>query len=345
MINVGLAGIGFMGWIHTLAYQATDGITLRGFASGNPAKRRGDWTSISGNFGPPGERIDVSQMSVHDSLDGLLSDPAIDLIDICLPPHLHADAIGRSIAAGKHVLCEKPLALTAEQSRELADLSTPNSMLLVAHILPMMAEYRYLVDAADDGRFGKLRSMRLKRFISPPHWIDDFYDPATVGGPLIDLHVHDAHLIELLLGTPDTVHTAGDTIDGEYRRYETLMTYADGRYASSGGGVIDSPARGFTHGYEAIFDDATVQFEFAAYHDTKSNDDCTASIPLTVLHNNGHLEHPETGDPETGDPDPVAAFIRQAAAVAAAITTGQIPPALSPHTAAAAIALCQRQSP
>ena len=60
MINVGLAGIGFMGWIHWLAYQKVPGIRVTAIASQNPKKRAGDWRSIQGNFGPPGEQVDLA---------------------------------------------------------------------------------------------------------------------------------------------------------------------------------------------------------------------------------------------------------------------------------------------
>ena len=61
MIRVGLAGVGFMGWIHYLAYQKTEGVQLAAVASRDPKKRGGDWRGIQGNFGPPGREIDLSK--------------------------------------------------------------------------------------------------------------------------------------------------------------------------------------------------------------------------------------------------------------------------------------------
>src|SRR5687768_9131868 len=54
-------------------------------------------------------------------LDGLYHDPSIDLIDICLPTSLHAEHVLRGLAAGKHVLCELPLALTMADAQRVAD--------------------------------------------------------------------------------------------------------------------------------------------------------------------------------------------------------------------------------
>ncbi len=90
------------------------------FLQSRPQKRAGDWRGIQGNFGPPGEQIDVSGMAAYESLDEMLTDDSIDLIDICLPPALHPEAIRKCLAAGKHVLCEKPLALDAATADALA---------------------------------------------------------------------------------------------------------------------------------------------------------------------------------------------------------------------------------
>ena len=335
-MRVGIVGIGFMGWIHYLAYQQCQNADVVAFCSGNAAKRRGDWTGIRGNFGPAGRQIDVSSMNVYESLGPLLDDPQVEWVDLCLPPHLHAAAIEKSLQAGKRVLCEKPLTLTAAEAHRLTTLAGDD--LLVAHILPFMNEYDFLVAAVRDDRFGTLRSMRLKRFISPPDWIPDFYDRSKIGGPLIDLHVHDAHLIRLLMGQPDDVRTGrmnGLDSGGQPipRCYESLMTYADGRFVSSGGGVIEAPGRTFTHGYEAHFDRATVQFEFAAY-----TDDTNESIPLTVLHKDGSIDRPDLGDG-----DPVQAFVRQARAAAEYAAGNSRHPALDPKIAADALTLCERQ--
>lgn len=56
------------------------------------------------------EVVGLAKITVTDDLETVLADPDIDLIDICLPPHLHADVGIRALNAGKHLICEKPLA-------------------------------------------------------------------------------------------------------------------------------------------------------------------------------------------------------------------------------------------
>ncbi|WP_261364318.1 Gfo/Idh/MocA family protein [Stieleria tagensis] len=332
-MRAGIVGVGFMGWIHYLAYQRSNQAELVAFCSRDAGKRGGDWTGIQGNFGPPGEQIDVSQLSVFDSLDAMLEDDSIELIDICLPPSLHAEAIEKSLAAGKKVLCEKPLALTADDANRLAAMGQPGDV-MVAHVLPFMPEFELLVQAANDGRYGRPIAGRFKRTISPPDWIPDFYDPTSVGGPLIDLHVHDAHLIRILFGMPDSVQSSCIRHSGVPKFYETLFRYSDGRPVSAGGGVIDSPARGFTHGYEVSFEKATIQFEFAAY-----SDETTATIPLVILHQDGTVERPELGDG-----DPISSFVKEIDAAAESLRSGTVSPLLDGKLAADAIQICQWQS-
>lgn len=333
-MRAAILGVGFMGWIHYLAYGRSQASELVGFASRDAAKRSGDWTSIRGNFGPPGEKIDVSGLKVAETLDELLEDDGIDLIDVCLPPHLHGDVIRRCISAGKKVLCEKPLALDAGIARDLADLAKADQ-LMVAQILPFMPEFKLLVDAKEDGRWGEPIAGRFKRTIGPPDWIPDFYDADRVGGPLIDLHVHDAHLIRLLFGMPTSVSTASQRKDGVPKLYESVFGFDDsGLVVSAGGGVINSPARPFTHGYEVTFENATVQFEAAAFADGES-----AVIPVTVMHNDGRIERPPLGGG-----DPISAFVAEIDAAAQVVTSGNPNRILDGRIAADAIAICQMQS-
>ncbi len=331
MIRAAVVGVGFMGWMHALAYRRSKTAEMVGFASRSETKRAGDWRGIQGNFGPPGEQFDVSNMIVCESLDGLLANDSIDLIDICLPPHLHVDAVEASLAASKRVLCEKPLALTAADAARLTSLASPGQ-LMVGHILPLIPEFVLIARMKTDGRYGRVLSGRFQRTIGPPDWIPDFYDVTRVGGPLLDLQVHDAHLIRLLFGMPSSVHTVSHDRDGVPKRYETVLGYEDA-VVSVGGGVIDSPARPFSHGYEVSFERATVRFEFAEY-----SDGTTDSIPPVILHNDGRMERPEFGGR-----DPIKDFVTEIDLAASVVAGAPLPPVLDPRMATDAIKICEMQ--
>ena len=208
MIRVGIVGMGFMGWVHWLSYQQMRGVRVAAICSRNPRKLAGDWRDIRGNFGPPGEKVQLSGAAAYSELDQLLADPRIDLVDITLPPALHADAAVRSLRAGKHVFCEKPMALTlADCGRMVVAAKKAKRQLLIGHLLPFLPEYDWALKLVHSGKFGKLRGGSFRRVVADPKWLKNYWSPAHVGGPMLDLHVHDAHFIRLLFGLPTSVTT------------------------------------------------------------------------------------------------------------------------------------------
>ncbi len=332
MVRVGLVGIGFMGWIHYLAYKRSKRATLAAFCSREPAKRAGDWTGIKGNFGPPGEKIDVSAMKVYESIEPMLADPTIDLIDICLPPHLHADVACQALKAGKHVFCEKPLGLnTAECDQIMQAAAEANRQVMVAQVLPYMGEFQYAYLSAVEGRLGKPVGGYFKRVISPPDWIPDFYDPHRVGGPLIDLHVHDLHFVRLVYGMPRRVMCLAEMKDGVVKYSHSLLEFDDRRMiVAASCGVADQSARPFCHGLEMQFEKAVLQFELAAASDGVD------IMPLKVLHQDGRTERPALAAA-----DEVSAFSAEIDDAATSIETGKPQLRLDGRLARDAIHLCQ----
>ena len=121
MVKVGIAGIGFMGWIHYLAYKRVPEVTLAAVCEQDPTRLSGDWRTIKGNFGPPGEMVDLAAVAKYTELKKLVADPNLDVIDICLPPSWHAKAAIMALKAGKHVFCEKPMALTTAECRRMVE--------------------------------------------------------------------------------------------------------------------------------------------------------------------------------------------------------------------------------
>ncbi len=85
MLRVGIAGIGFMGMIHYLAYERVANAKVGAIFTRDPKKLSGDWTDIQGNFGPRGQMMDLSDVVKCDSYYALLANDDIDLIDVCPP--------------------------------------------------------------------------------------------------------------------------------------------------------------------------------------------------------------------------------------------------------------------
>jgi len=329
-VNVGLVGIGFMGWIHSLAYRRSEFADLIAFASKDPKKRGGDWRGIQGNFGPPGEQISLEGLDVAETLEALVKLPQVDVIDICLPPHLHVDAACYALEHGKDVFIEKPVALTLEGCHRIQETSRKTRQLaLVAHVLPYMGPFAYATELVRSGKYGPAIGGYFKRVISDPTWIPDFYQADKVGGPLVDLHVHDLHWIQLLFGKPKSTHAVG-RLHGNVAKYvHVLYEFESPDIAvSSSSGVIDGPGRPFTHAFELHLRDATVHYEFAAHSDTAE------SMPLKVITRDGQVLRPEL--PAADDID---AFEAEICEMAQSVLSRQSAPRLSLDHAAGAVEL------
>jgi len=337
MIKVGISGMGFMGWIHWLAYQQTPGIEVVAIATRDAKRRSGDWTDIQGNFGPPGEQVDLSGVKTYETLEQMLADPEIDLVDLCLPPSMHADMIAQATAAGKHVFCEKPFALSvADCERAIKSARDNDRMLMIGHSLPFFVEYQYATEAVRSGRYGKLLGGNFDRVISNPTWLEHFFNPAFAGGPLFDLSVHDAHYIRMLFGMPHSADCCG-RIHGEVVEYcSSIFRFDDPSLAvTCTTGVIHQQGRPFMHGYEIHFEKATLQFQMSAL----AAPHAAETSPLKVLTADGTVEFPELGDG-----DPVFAFVREIQEVVRCLESGKPSEILDGKLAADAIGICDMQS-
>jgi predicted dehydrogenase len=335
MLKVGIVGTGFMGWIHYLAYRKVPGVKIAAICDKIPHRLAGDWTDIKGNFGPQGEKIDVSEIRTFTDLEEMAAWPELDLIDICLPPFLHADAAVAGLRGGKHVFCEKPMSLTTGECDRMVEASrAAGRQLFIGHVLPFFPEFAYARQVIASGEYGRLLGGNFKRVISDPMWLKDFYDPKRVGGPMLDLHVHDAHFIRLLFGMPAGVTTQG-RIRGEVVDYfDTLFHYDDPSIVvRATSGVINQQGREFTHGFEIHLERATLHFEFAGFKDGPE------VMPLKVLAADGQVIRPQLGDG-----DPVRGFEGEIAEVVRCVQNGQPSAILSGDLARDAVVMCHRQT-
>jgi predicted dehydrogenase len=192
-----------------------------------------------------------------------------------------------------------------------------------------MGPFAYATELVRSGKFGAPIGGYFKRVISDPTWIPDFYQADKVGGPLVDLHVHDLHWIQLLFGRPKRTHAVG-RMHGSVAKYVHVIYEFDSPdiAVSSSSGVIDGPGRPFTHAFELHLQDATVHFEFAAHSDTAE------SMPLKVIARDGQVLRPEL--PAADDIDAFQAEIDE---MAHSVLSRTSAPRLSLQHAAGAVEL------
>lgn len=336
MIKVGIAGIGFMGMIHYLSYGKVRGAKVVALCEQEKKRLKGDWRDIKGNFGPAGTQMDLSGIRTYEELDAMIADPELDLIDVCLPPALHAEVTVRALRAGKHVFCEKPIALTTRDAKRMVTAAErAGRILLIGHALPFTAEYARALRLIESGRYGRLLGGDFRRVISDPKWLRGFFDPERIGGPMLDLHVHDAHFIRLLCGMPKAVFTTG-RMRGEVAEYFTSQFLFDdpALTVSATSGVIYQQGRGFMQAFEIHLERATLLFEFAVI-----GDEPRTIMPLTILDARGRVQNPKLGPA-----DPVAAFEKELKEVVRSIRTGNASPILAGDLARDAVALCHKET-
>src|SRR5262245_20347630 len=234
MVRIGIVGIGFMGMIHYLAARKVQGAQVTAICSRDRKKLAGDWRSIRGNFGPPGEMMDLSAIKKYETLDALLADRDIDMVDVCNPTNLHPETAIKALQAGKHVLVEKAIALRPEDADAMLDAARKaGKLLMVAHVLPFFPEFAWAAEAIRSGRYGKVVGGHFKRVIARPDWSAEIGDASKTGGPAVDLHIHDTHFIGLVCGVPKRVSASGVEEKGAVQYLTTQYLYGPGGPAVS----------------------------------------------------------------------------------------------------------------
>jgi predicted dehydrogenase len=336
VIRVGLIGVGFIGWIHWLAYKRMSESRVVAISESNPQRLAGDWRGIQGNFGPPGEQVDLTGIATYANYEDLLRDPQVDVVDIALPTALHADVAVRALEAGKHVLCEKPMALKLPDcERMVAAAQKTGRLLMVGHVLPFFTEYDWALKVIRSGEYGRVLGGSFCRVISDPTWVRNFWSPDFIGGPMLDLHIHDAHFIRLVFGMPQEVTTCGRLRENLPEFWNTQFRFADLNVAvSATSGTINQQGRAFTHSFEIHLERATLMFDFAVI-----GGEGRYLCPPTLLDSNGGVQQPELPGG-----DPIDAFANELSEVARCVGAGRSSEILGATLAQDAMRLCEAQA-
>jgi predicted dehydrogenase len=176
----------------------------------------------------------------------LLDDPEVDAIVVATPPATHAEITQAALVAGKHVFCEIPLAMTAAEARDLAELAERQArVLLVDHVL----RYNGLLRALQSLRAGLLGPLQRFCFendaadedLGPDHW---FWDTSRSGGIFVEHGVHFFDAAAMFVDAPATAvqaSAARRTPDGPVDLVSATVTH--------GTDVLATHTHGFTHAH------------------------------------------------------------------------------------------------
>lgn len=227
-------GTGFMGRVHTHAVRASGGEVV-GVAGSSPGKAE----DFRAAHGLPRAHADALEL-IHRS--------DVDVVHVCTPNHLHAPLSRAALAAGKHVVCEKPLATDAETARSLTQAAHEADRVAVVPFVyrfhPMAREARAQVAAGAVGRVGLAHGGYLQDWLLYPQEDNWRVDP-EIGGPsraFGDIGSHWCDMLEFVTGDRITAVSAQTSRFNEHRgegggravTTEDLVTF---QFSTAGGAV------------------------------------------------------------------------------------------------------------
>jgi len=269
MIKVGLVGIGFMGKMHFGVHQAGRKSKVVAIADIDKAKLNGDWSAIGGNIDDPSAKnVDLSGIKTYKDADALINDPDVDMVDITLPTYLHAQYATKALRAGKHVLVEKPMALTvAEANKLVAAAKKAKGRFMVAHCIRFWPEYEKAKELIDSKKYGGVVSATFRRVSPTPTWgwTNWLQKHKLSGGAALDLHVHDVDFIRHLFGKPKAVTAVGVTkTSGGVDHIVANFTFRKKNLqVTAEGGWGFEPTFPFSMAFTIVCDKATIDFSTA----------------------------------------------------------------------------------
>ena len=237
-IKIGIIGVGNISECHISGYKNSPDAELYAFCDINEERLK-----------EKGARHGVTRLytSAEEMCNAL---PELDAVSVCVWNCNHYECTMAALRAGKHVLCEKPLAMNEAQAIEMRDFAkAQGKLLMVGFVRRFMAETEELKRLTDEGYFGDMyytKATYLRLNGNPGGWFSD--KKRSGGGPVIDLGVHVIDEARYLMGNPQPVSV-----------YATVQKRLDRSVHSGGVGYLASDA-GAINDVED-FAQATIRFD------------------------------------------------------------------------------------
>lgn len=235
-LHVAIVGFGFMGRTHYGAWKKTPCAKVTAICDSNLSQLS---RKVAGNGNDADLVTDFKGVAVVESFDELLARGGFDVVDLTLPTPLHPALVKKALAAGCHVLCEKPMALDVKScDAMIAAAAKSRGKLMIAQCLRFAPAVKYLHDVVASEKYGKVVGASFDRASMLPGWGAGgkswFLDEEASGGVLLDLHIHDVDFINWTFGRPNSVAVRRHVrSDGVTDRATTLYGYRNCVVSSS----------------------------------------------------------------------------------------------------------------
>ncbi|MEN4954175.1 Gfo/Idh/MocA family oxidoreductase [Stenotrophomonas indicatrix] len=224
--GIAIVGTGMIGAVHRRAALLA-GADIRGVAASSPQRAR----DVAQAWGVPRAYRDIEEV---------VADPQVQVVHVCTPNHLHRPMAQAALEAGKHVVCEKPLATTLEDARALAALATANALVATVPFVyryhPVVREARARIAHGELGPLHLIHGSYLQDWLLDPASNNWRVDPALGGASRVfaDIGSHWCDLVEWVSGERFTeVSAAFDTVIAE-RSTDTGQSFTT---AAAGGAM------------------------------------------------------------------------------------------------------------
>jgi predicted dehydrogenase len=277
-MKVGLLGTGF-GIAHAHIYHSHPQVSEVVVFGRTPAKLR----TFAEKFG----------YATTTDLSSIYDDPTIELVDVCLPTPLHAEHVIRALAAGKHVLCELPLATTMADARRIVDAAAASDRQVFVDMFGRFdLATEFLHTAIAQGRYGTLKTLAVELHSAL------LWEGYQIGLDSIAMDVLHSSLDTVItaLGRPGSMTAMGVAKDTAASAGEVLLGYPGAIVRCSASALLPKPY-GMRGGYRAVFTEGAIESSWTAGYDGR---------PTTTL-----TEYSEEGSREVDLParDAYAAVI------------------------------------
>jgi xylose dehydrogenase (NAD/NADP) len=184
----------------------------------------------------------IPKVRVYGAYESLLDDPEIEAVYIPLPNSLHAEWTIKALEAGKHVLCEKPLAVTAHQARTMVEAARANDRLLMeAFMYRFHPQTIWALEQVHAGRIGTVKLVRASfafNVMLPPRPNNIRLQATLAGGSLMDVGCYPINFCRAVFGHPPTAAAARlykPDVGQVELSTNAVLDFGDGRF-----GLIDS---------------------------------------------------------------------------------------------------------
>ncbi|MBN1435465.1 MAG: Gfo/Idh/MocA family oxidoreductase [Sedimentisphaerales bacterium] len=248
-IKMVLAGAGFIGREHLKSAKGLELVEYVGIA--DPCEVAAKEASVQYN------------LPCFSDLSEAIASLKPDAVDVCVPTPYHLAQVEICAEHGVNVLCEKPMEITLDAARRMAQIAEDSGIrLMIAQVMRFWPEYRYVREASEDGRYGKIVSVDCKRLSSPPGWNSWLMDETKSGGAAIDLQIHDMDFVLQLLGTPRSLTAWGRDQTGGVNALVTKLDYDNGIPVFLETSFLMPASYPFRMFFKVEFEEATFEMDF-----------------------------------------------------------------------------------